>query len=91
MTLNGCPFTGKLIEKFGPGYDRRGISDDPAFRELDILSTFGVYRSSGKRDERPSCKEKGRFLYAVEDNTVNYIISYAESSNFIVNGSSNWK
>jgi len=58
MTLYGCSFTGKLIEKFGPGYDRRGISDDPAFRELDILSTLGVYRSSGKGDKRTSCTGK---------------------------------
>jgi len=47
-----------LVKKFGPGYDRRGISDDLAFRELDILSTLGVYRSSGKGDERTRCKEK---------------------------------
>ena len=58
MILHGCSFTGGLIEKFSPRYDRRGISDDPAFRELDILSTLGVCRSSGKRDERTSCKEK---------------------------------
>ena len=69
MTLHGSSFTGKLIEKFGPGHHRRGISDDPAFRELDILSTLGVYGSRGKGDERTSCTGESCYLY-VKHNTI---------------------
>ena len=94
MTLHGCTFTGKLIEKFGPGHHRRGISDDLAFRELYILSTFGVHRSSGKRDERTSCiRERvviwlmSRIIqYTAEQNTYNYSIP----TQTIPNSVSNW-
>ena len=55
LTLDSRSSTGKLIEEFGPRYHRRGISDDPALRELGIFSALGVYWPSRKGDERTSC------------------------------------
>ena len=55
LTLDSRSSTGKLIKEFGPRYHRRGISDDPALRELGIFSALGVYWPSSKGDKRTSC------------------------------------